>query len=79
MRLWLTLLLRGNKKIKRVKNIVYNNNRKMKNDRDMDKYLRPTEIIDWKHPKVLEIAYSLSAGAQDLEERGKTLFPLGQG
>jgi transglutaminase-like putative cysteine protease len=40
----------------------------------MDKYLRATEIIDWKHPKVLEIARSLSDGAQDLEEKAKCCY-----
>lgn len=40
----------------------------------MDKYLRSTEIIDWKHPEVLEIARSLCAGVQDLEEKAKRCY-----
>ena len=40
----------------------------------MDKYLRSTEIIDWEHPEVLEMARSLSDGAQDLEEKAKRCF-----
>ncbi|MBI5586231.1 MAG: transglutaminase family protein [Deltaproteobacteria bacterium] len=34
----------------------------------MKTYLRGTEIIDWNHPAVLEIARSLSIGTLDLEE-----------
>jgi transglutaminase-like putative cysteine protease len=41
---------------------------------NMDKYLRSTEIIDWKHPEVLEMARSLGAGAQDLEEKARHCY-----
>ena len=40
----------------------------------MDKYLRSTEIIDWKHLEVLEIARSLCAGTQGLEEKVKRCY-----
>jgi transglutaminase-like putative cysteine protease len=46
----------------------------MKTNRNMDKYLQSNEIIDWKHPKVLETARSLCAGAQDLEEKVKRCY-----
>jgi hypothetical protein len=41
---------------------------------NMDKYLRSTEIIDWKHPEVLEIARSLCADTEDLEEKAKRCY-----
>jgi transglutaminase-like putative cysteine protease len=40
----------------------------------MDNYLRSTEIIDWKHPRVLEMAHLLCAGVQDLEEKAKACY-----
>ena len=46
----------------------------MKGDLTMDKYLQSTEIIDWKHPEVLEIARSLCADTEDLEEKAKRCY-----
>jgi transglutaminase-like putative cysteine protease len=46
----------------------------MKDVWNMDKYLRATEITDWEHPKVLEIASLLSDGARDLEEKAKRCY-----
>jgi transglutaminase-like putative cysteine protease len=43
-------------------------------DWNMDKYLRSTEIVDWKHPEVLEIARSLCAGGQELEEKARRCY-----
>jgi transglutaminase-like putative cysteine protease len=40
----------------------------------MDKYLKSTEIINYKHPAVLEKARSLCAGAQDTEEKTKRCY-----
>jgi transglutaminase-like putative cysteine protease len=40
----------------------------------MDKYLRSTGIIDWKHPEVLEIARSVCTQAQDLEEKARRCY-----
>lgn len=31
----------------------------------MERYLRPTDIIDWKHPAVMALASQLRAGASD--------------
>ena len=40
----------------------------------VDNYLRPTDIIDWKHPEVFQMARSLCAGAQNLEEKAKRCY-----
>jgi transglutaminase-like putative cysteine protease len=40
----------------------------------MEKYLRSTDIIDWDHPAVLEIARSLSVGTGDIEETSKQCY-----
>ena len=40
----------------------------------MDMYLRSTDIIDWKHPEVLEMARSVCAEAQDLEEKARRCY-----
>jgi transglutaminase-like putative cysteine protease len=42
--------------------------------RNMDQYLRSTEIINWKHPKVLETAHSICASAQDLKEKARLCY-----
>jgi hypothetical protein len=36
---------------------------------NLKKYLRPTDVIDWNHPMVLEKAHSLSDGSQSIEEK----------
>jgi len=40
----------------------------------MEKYLRSTEIIDWDHPDVKDLAGSLSAGAKDKEDIARRCF-----
>jgi len=40
----------------------------------MEKYLRSTEIIDWKHPYVKDLAGSLATDPQDTEEIAKRCF-----
>ena len=40
----------------------------------MDKYLRSTDIIDWEHPEILEIARSLCADVPAAEEKIKRCY-----
>lgn len=42
--------------------------------RDMEKYLKSTDIIDWNHPAVLELARSLSARTQDINETARQCY-----
>jgi transglutaminase-like putative cysteine protease len=40
----------------------------------MRDYLQSTEVIDWRHPMVLEKAHALCAGVHDLEGKAKCCF-----
>jgi len=40
----------------------------------MDKYLKPSEMIDWNHPDVLLIAQALSQGRSGHVEIAKACF-----
>lgn len=40
----------------------------------MEKYLQSTDIIDWDHPAVLEMAHSLSGGTQDINETARQCY-----
>ena len=40
----------------------------------MEKYLRPTDVIDWKHPDVFQIARSLCADVKAAEEKTKRCY-----
>ncbi|MGK7875920.1 MAG: transglutaminase family protein [Xenococcaceae cyanobacterium] len=39
-----------------------------------EEYLRPSEIIDWQHPAVLELAQELSAEKDDIQAIAKACF-----
>ena len=40
----------------------------------MEKYLQPSQIIDWQNPEILELADRLAATAQTTEEIAKACF-----
>ena len=40
----------------------------------MKKYLAATEIIDWQHPTILELATQLSFNKENQEDIAKTCF-----
>jgi len=40
----------------------------------MERYLRSTEIIDWKNPEIIRLGKTLSEGAQDVEDTAGRCF-----
>jgi transglutaminase-like putative cysteine protease len=46
----------------------------MNNDSKMDKYLRSTETINWKHPEILKTVKALSLGVKDPDEIARRCF-----
>nr|WP_236618793.1 hypothetical protein [Acaryochloris sp. CCMEE 5410] len=41
---------------------------------EMEQYLKASEVIDWHHPDIVELAHQLASGCESLSEIAKQSF-----